>query len=129
MVVGGALAATVVPLLASAVGAGRRAEAERTASGLLGLVLVILVPLSLLLVALATPLAGLLPASQGVDPDLQRRLVADFLRMFALQVPLYGVGVVLTGVLQAHHHFTWPALTPVLSSLVVMATTDRKSVV
>ena len=122
VVVGGALAATVVPLLASAVGAGRRAEAERTASGLLGLVLVILVPLSLLLVALATPLAGLLPASQGVDPDLQRRLVADFLRMFALQVPLYGVGVVLTGVLQAHHHFTWPALTPVLSSLVVMAT-------
>lgn len=122
VVVGGALAATVVPLLAPAVGAGRRAEAERTAGGLLGLVLVILVPLSLLLVALATPLAGLLPASQGVDPDLQRRLVADFLRMFALQVPLYGVGVVLTGVLQAHHHFTWPALTPVLSSLVVMAT-------
>ena len=30
--------------------------------------------------------------------------------------------VVLTGVLQAHNRFTWPALTPMLSSLVVMAT-------
>ena len=37
-------------------------------------------------------------------------------------MPLYGVGVVLTGVLQAHGRFTWPALTPVASSLVVMAT-------
>ena len=42
--------------------------------------------------------------------------------MFALQVPMYGVAVVLTGVLQAHNRFTWPALTPMLSSLVVMAT-------
>ena len=42
--------------------------------------------------------------------------------MFVLQVLLYGVGVVFTGVFQAHHHFIWPTLTPVLSSLVVMAT-------
>ena len=42
--------------------------------------------------------------------------------MFSAQVPLYGVGVVLTGVLQAMGRFAWPALTPVLSSLVVMAT-------
>ena len=42
--------------------------------------------------------------------------------MFAAQVPLYGIGVVLTGVLQACGRFTWPALTPILSSLIVMAT-------
>lgn len=122
VVVGGALSAAVVPLLASAVASGRRDEVERTAGGLLGLVLAVLVPAGALLALAAGPIAALFPTSQGVDPALQRELVTSFLRMFAVQVPLYGVGVVLTGVLQAHHRFTWPALTPVLSSLVVMAT-------
>ncbi|MBW3069602.1 hypothetical protein GZ998_08815 [Actinomyces sp. 594] len=122
VVVGGALAATVVPLLAGPVGAHREGEVSRTTSALLGLVLVVLTPLALFLAVCADTLAGWFPASQGVDPGIQRDLVASFLRMFALQVPLYGIGVVLTGVLQAHGRFTWPALTPVLSSLVVMAT-------
>ena len=121
VVVGGALAATVVPLLSAAAGAGRREDAGRIASGLLGLVLAVLVPAGLALALLAGPVASLFPVSQGADPALQHGLVASFLRMFALQVPLYGVGVVLTGVLQAHGRFTWPALTPVASSLVVMA--------
>ena len=122
VVVGGVLAATVVPLLAAPITAGRREEVTATASGLLGLVLAVLTPLSLGLIVLAAPIAALFPTSQGVDPTLQHELVASFLRMFALQVPMYGVAVVLTGVLQAHNRFTWPALTPMLSSLVVMAT-------
>ena len=122
IVVGGALAATVVPLLSAAIASGRRSEAARTASGLLGLVLVILLPVAVLLGVLAGPISALLPASQGVDPAVQHELVAAFLRMFALQIPLYGIGVVLTGVLQAHGSFMWPALTPVASSLVVMGT-------
>ena len=76
----------------------------------------------MILIVFAAPIAALFPTSQGVDPALQHELVASFLRMFALQVPMYGVAVVLTGVLQAHNRFTWPALTPMLSSLVVMAT-------
>lgn len=122
VVVGGVLAATVVPLLAAPIAAGRREEVTATASGLLGLVLAVLTPLSLALSVFAAPIAALFPASQGVDPVLQHELVVSFLRMFALQVPMYGVAVVLTGVLQAHNRFTWPALTPMLSSLVVMAT-------
>ena len=122
VVVGGVLAATVVPLLAAPIAAGRREEVTVTASGLLGLVLVVLTPLSVILIVFAAPIAALFPTSQGVDPALQHELVASFLRMFALQVPMYGVAVVLTGVLQAHNRFTWPALTPMLSSLVVMAT-------
>ena len=122
VVVGGVLAATVVPLLAAPIAAGRREEVTATASGLLGLVLAVLTPLSLVLIVFAAPIAALFPTSQGVDPALQHELVASFLRMFALQVPMYGVAVVLTGVLQAHNCFTWPALTPMLSSLVVMAT-------
>ncbi|QPL06328.1 MULTISPECIES: murein biosynthesis integral membrane protein MurJ [Actinomyces] len=121
VVVGGALAATIVPLLAAGIHRGETERTSRTVNSLLGLVLVVLVPLSLLLAVAADPVASLFPVSAGTDPEVQRRLVAAFLRMFALQVPLYGVGVVLTGALQAHGCFTWPALTPIASSLVVMA--------
>ena len=39
------------------------------------------------------------------------------LRVFAPQLPLYGLGIVLTGVLQAHHRFAWPVIAPLLSSV------------
>jgi putative peptidoglycan lipid II flippase len=40
--------------------------------------------------------------------------------VFLPQVVLYGVGIVLAGVLQAHRRFLGPALAPLLSSLVVI---------
>jgi putative peptidoglycan lipid II flippase len=40
---------------------------------------------------------------------------------FAPQIPLYGLAVVLYGILQSHRRFTAPALAPVLSSVVVAA--------
>jgi putative peptidoglycan lipid II flippase len=79
----------------------------------------VLVPISLVLTAVAGPLTGLLlrgPACSGAG-DLAARMLV----VFAPQVPLYGVGIVLTGVLQAHHRFAGPALAPLLSSLVVIA--------
>ncbi len=131
VVVGGALAGTVVPLLAGAIAHGQREKVRDTASGLLGLTLAVLVPLALLMALFAEPLAQLLVTSDtrmGADKAAiaywggSHQLVVAFLRMFALQIPLYGLGVVLTGVLQAYNRFTWPALAPIFSSLVVMLT-------
>ena len=131
VVVGGALAGTVVPLLAGAIAHGQREKVRATASGLLGLTLAVLVPLALLMALFAEPLAQLLVTSDtrmGADKAAiaywggSHQLVVAFLRMFALQIPLYGLGVVLTGVLQAYNRFTWPALAPIFSSLVVMLT-------
>ena len=42
------------------------------------------------------------------------------LAVFAPQILLYGLAVVLYGILQAHRRFTAPALAPILSSLVVI---------
>ena len=41
--------------------------------------------------------------------------------VFAPQILLYGLAVVLYGILQAHRRFTAPALAPVLSSVVVIS--------
>jgi len=46
-------------------------------------------------------------------------LAARFLVVFAPQVVLYGLGIVFTGILQAHRRFAGPAITPLLSSVVV----------
>ena len=122
VVAGGALAASVVPLLSGPLLSGRRvagdrAEADRTASGLLTWAVLALVPLAVLLAVLAGPVAGLLGRAGCPGQGAQ---TARMLVVFAPQVVLYGVGVVLSGVLQAHRRFVAPAVAPLLSSLVVI---------
>jgi putative peptidoglycan lipid II flippase len=71
---------------------------------------------------LGRPLMELL--TSGVDdPGLRAdkaELGARMLVVFMPQVVLYGVGIVLTGVLQSHRRFVAPALAPLLSSTVVI---------
>lgn len=117
---GGVLAAVVVPLVSGALGRGERAVADRTASALLTWALVILLPLALVVVALAGPIAGLLLPE--TDCAGAAGLGVDLLRLFAVQVPLYGIGIVLAGVLQSHGRFIGAALAPLLSSVVVIIT-------
>jgi putative peptidoglycan lipid II flippase len=120
VVAGGALAGVVVPVLAGGVAAGDAERVRRTASALLGWALVGLVPLAALLAALAGPLAGLVLGGDGRCPG-SVALAGRLLVVFAPQVVLYGLAVVLTGVLQAHRRFAGPAAAPLLSSAVVGA--------
>ena len=115
---GGILAAVAVPLIAHRLGAGQRDRAEHTASVLLTWTLLVLVPLAALLWLLAAPISGWL-----VDDSVlgAADLAATLLRIFAVQVPLYGLGIILTGLLQAHRRFLAAALAPLASSLVVLA--------
>ena len=122
IVAGGALAAAVVPVVAGAVDRGDTERARQTAAGLLTWVVLLLTPVALLGIVLGRPLMELLAGSTG-DPALRAAKVdagARMLRIFMPQVVLYGVGIVATGVLQAHRRFLGPALAPLLSSVVVI---------
>jgi putative peptidoglycan lipid II flippase len=103
-------------MLAGGIATGDREQVRRTTSALLGWSLLVLTPLAVLLALCAEPVARLLLGS-GNPPEVQ--LAARFLVVFAPQVVLYGIGIVLTGVLQAHRRFAAPALAPLLSSVVV----------
>ena len=116
VVAGGALAGLVVPMLAGGIATGDREQVRRTASALLGWSLLVLTPLAVLLALCAEPVARLL---LGTGDPAQVDLAARFLVVFAPQVVLYGVGIVLTGILQAHRRFAAPAVAPLLSSVVV----------
>jgi putative peptidoglycan lipid II flippase len=118
VVAGGALAALVVPMLAGGIAVGDREQVRRTASALLGWTLLVLTPLAVALALLADPIARLL---LGAGDPAEAELAARFLLVFAPQVVLYGIGIVLAGVLQAHRRFSAPALAPLLSSVVVAA--------
>jgi putative peptidoglycan lipid II flippase len=118
VVAGGALAALVVPMLAGGIAAGDRAQVRATASALLGWALLVLTPLAVLVAVFAEPIAR---ALLGAGDEQQVAVAARFLLVFAPQVVLYGIGIVLTGVLQAHRRFAGPALAPLVSSVVVAA--------
>jgi putative peptidoglycan lipid II flippase len=120
VVAGGALASLVVPVLAGAVAAGDRETASRTASALLTWTVAVLTPVAVLGMLLAP---YLMKALVGTDPRCGQPMTdvgADMLVVFMPQVVLYGVGIVVAGIVQAHHRFLGPALAPLLSSLVVI---------
>jgi putative peptidoglycan lipid II flippase len=119
---GGALAAVAVPLVAGHLNRGREGAADRTASALLTWALTLLVPLSVLVAVLARPIADGLLGPASCEPSSAPGAAALMLVVFAPQVVLYGVGIVLAGVLHAHRRFLAAALAPLLSSLVVIAT-------
>jgi putative peptidoglycan lipid II flippase len=123
IVMGGALTAVVVPVLAGPAqgGSADRGQVRQTSGALLTWTVLLLVPVSAVVALAARPLVSLL---LGATPGCPRPdMVAVGSRMlvvFAPQILLYGLAVVLYGILQAHRRFAAPALAPVLSSLVVI---------
>jgi putative peptidoglycan lipid II flippase len=129
LVLGGALSTVMVPLLARSAARSDADPAEKSqvshiTSALLTWCLLILVPLTLIIVAVAGPVAALLnPANLSADcghADVVST-TATMLRVFAPQALLYGLSVVLLGVLQAYRRFGAYALAPLANSLVVIA--------
>jgi putative peptidoglycan lipid II flippase len=78
----------------------------------------VLLPLAAVVALAAHPIMA---AIAGDSTGQQVSTGARMLQIFAPQLPLYGAGIVLTGVLQAHRRFAAPVLAPLLSSLTVAA--------
>jgi putative peptidoglycan lipid II flippase len=129
LVLGGALTSAMVPVLArSAERAGsepaEKARVGQITSALLTWSVVILVPLSLAIAVAAGPIATLL---NPVNPNAhcpRADMIAtttSMLEVFAPQALLYGLSVVLYGLLQAYRRFAGPTIGPAVSSLVLIA--------
>ena len=122
IVLGGALTGMVVPVMAGSARAGAKDQTRQTASALLTWTLLLLVPVSVAVAAAARPIVSLLLGSGhgNLRPGMLE-VGSRMLVVFAPQIVLYGLAVVGYGILQAHRRFTFPALAPVLSSIVVAA--------
>ncbi|GAA4508345.1 murein biosynthesis integral membrane protein MurJ [Brevibacterium yomogidense] len=115
VIAGGALAGAVVPLLAGPLSRADRGTASRITSALLTWSVTLTLPLAVVIAVFSEPIASLL-----LSGEEQISYAAGFLLVFAPQLVLYGIGGVLTGVLQAHRKFLWPAFMPLVSSLIVI---------
>jgi putative peptidoglycan lipid II flippase len=129
LVLGGALTSAMVPVLARPAERAARDPAERAgvsqiSSALLTWSVIILVPLTAGIAAAARPIAALLnPVNANahcVHADVVNA-TGNMLVVFAPQALLYGLSVVLYGLLQAYRRFTAPSVGPAISSLVVIA--------
>ena len=129
IVLGGALSSVVVPVLAGpareaahAAGGLAADSARRISSALLTWTVLLLVPVSAALALAAHPIVSvLLSHSSGCPRTVMAGVGARMLIVFAPQVLLYGLAVVLYGILQSYRRFYGPAVAPLLSSLVVIA--------
>jgi putative peptidoglycan lipid II flippase len=120
VVVGGALVAVVVPLVAGA----RESDPTRVramVAALHGWALVLLVPVTAAMYLGSTVVVQLLLGSGDGCGTAASELTRDMLWVFLLQIPVYGATVVAQGALQAHRRFLAPAVAPAVSSLVVIA--------
>jgi len=128
IVLGGALTSLMVPVLAgpalrSMTDPDEAAATGRISSALLTWTVLLLLPVSAVVALLAGPVVRLLvpSAPHGCSYASVVAVGSRMLIVFAPQILLYGLAVVLYGILQAHRRFGAPALAPVVSSLVVIA--------
>ncbi len=129
LVLGGALTSAMVPILArSAEHADAdpqaRARVSQITSALLTWSVILLVPLTLAIAAAAHPIASLLiPANPNAHCPRGDMVyvTGNMLEVFAPQALLYGLSVVLYGLLQAYRRFTAPTIGPAVSSLVLIS--------
>ena len=122
VVAGGALTSIVVPVLAGPVEAGDDEGADRIGSALLTWSMLLLIPVTVIGILAARPVMDLLVGNghPGCAAAREQTVGARMLVVFMPQVLLYGLGIVLTGLLQAHRRFIAPAAAPLISSLVVI---------
>ena len=129
LVLGGALTSAMVPLLARS---AERADHDPAAKARVGQItsamltwsVIILVPFTLIIAASAGVVASLLNPANANAHCVHADVVSTTGRMlvvFAPQIILYGLSVVLYGLLQAYRRFTAPAIGPAVSSLVLIA--------
>ena len=129
LILGGALTSAMVPVLARSAERAAHDPAEKArvgqiTSALLTWTVVIVVPLCVVIVATAGPIASLLNPSNPNAHCAHADVVAvtrDMLQVFAPQALLYGLSVVLYGLLQSYRRFAAPSIGPGISSLVLIS--------
>jgi putative peptidoglycan lipid II flippase len=118
LVADAALSSAFVPVFSELLENKRRREALQLASALAGLLLVALGTLTLAFIALAPVLMPLFTGDEST-PALDDLTVGLSQVLFPIVV-LLGLNGLVVGILNAHEHFTIPALAPLIWNLVII---------
>jgi hypothetical protein len=128
LAIGGALTSAMVPVLArsasrAATDPQAKAHVAQVSSALMTWSVLILLPVTVAVTAAAAPIAGLLnpvnPNAACAHGDVLNE-TTFMLVSFAPQILLYGISVVLFGLLQAFRKFGATSLAPVVGNVVTI---------
>ena len=120
LVLGGVLAATLVPVFVERLERDDTDSASEAISAVCTLALVVGVALAALLAVGAPQIIAVYTARAGRAAGAQREVAASLLRLFAPQIALYCFAAVAGAVLTARRRFLAPMTTPILNNLVVI---------
>ena len=125
LIAAGALSAVLVPTFVDLFRADDDAEAERLASGVLGLALVVMAVVSVDRASCSHRPSPACSRAAPRTPQVESQQVAlstFFLRFFIPQVLLYAIGTVATAVLFAKRRFVIVAVAPIANTVVLVTT-------
>jgi putative peptidoglycan lipid II flippase len=115
VVAGGALGSAFIPLFTSRLAREETDAAWRLGSSIITILVALLLPISLLCIAIAPWLVRVVVAP-AMAADVQARTVV-LMRVMLLSPTIFGVSGILMGILNAHQHFLLPALAPTVYNL------------
>jgi len=119
LVAGGILGTAFLPVYLLQKEKNGRAGSDRFASNILNLSLIVLGVLAVLATIFASPVI-VTQTFTRTDEAAIHGMAVFFFRIFAIQLVFYGLGGVITGVLNANRVYGIPALAPVFNNIFVI---------
>lgn len=124
---GGIFYSIFIPILIERITNHGEEDAQALTNALLTVALPLLAVVAILGVVFAEPLVSLATdwsSARELSPEAAREtleIAVLLFRIFVLQMVLYGISTIGTGVLQSHRHFFLPTFAPVLNNLIIIA--------
>ena len=119
LVMGGMLVTAFLPVYLSVKEEGGRERASAYTSNLVTIVLVVMAAVALLGFVFASQVV--LTQSFGATEDFDHGLAIYFFRFFVVEVVLYGLSSVFSGVLNAERDYFWSTAAPVFNNIICTA--------
>jgi putative peptidoglycan lipid II flippase len=123
LLAGATVGAAFIPTFARVLNKDGESAAWRLASSILNIVAIATIVFALLGFLLAPVLVPAIAPGLGEDTGQQeelRELAIDLTRLMMLSPVLFSVSAMLTAILNARHHFLWPALAPMVYNLSII---------
>ena len=120
LVAGGIITTAFLPVFVSTLKTRGKDGASNYASNLLCIAAIALAVIALLATVFAPQVVWTQTFMSKNPADVAQAVF--FFRFFAIQIVFYGIGGIISGILNGHKHFLWPSLGPVFNNIVVIIT-------
>ena len=121
LVLGGVLSSVFIPVLVQELRTKDNREAWRSVSSLVTAAMMVLIGLTLVTMLIAPQIIDVFTSRVGGSQGAEQQQLASFLlRVFALQITLYGFAGIAGGLLNSHGRFAVPMFAPIVNNLFVI---------